>query len=521
MPGPTGRLLTNVFSSWAGFAIRILIAFFFVPYITSVLGDARYGVWILVFQIVNYFFLFDVGLERALSRFLPRYLGLDDHDSFNKVLNSATAIYGAIALVTLIAAAVVAQFIFPVFSVSDPSLLSEGQTALFLIGVFVAMRFVFFPFGGSLGAIHRFDIAKSLEVVEEIGKTLVYVVLLSLGYGLIALAVTMVAFSLARNVAGMLWLKKLHPEVRIGARFVDRSTIRMLFRYSRISFGVAIAWMILFNSDSILLGLLASTATVGIYAPGAQLMLYVRHLINAVGGPLTPVIAHVEATDSIEKVQSVYLKSLTYVAYLGVFLCVGIIAYSNRFVTLWLAPEFHDAYLVMFILAISGCVFLPQIVGNAVLFGIEKHGYLLWILVLEIVMKVGLAVVLLVGAKYVESGIVTVEGASPPIVLMASASAFPQAFLSLTLYPILMARALKLRIRTIWHTTLVPGGLAAAVTGPTAHVCLRIWPETTWWALAANIVVCSLAAFTAFYLLVLEPEDRWRLRVWLTVWKKV
>ncbi len=516
MAGPTGRLLTNVFSSWAGFVMRIVIAFFFVPYITVVLGDARYGVWILVFQIVNYFFLFDVGLERALSRFLPRYLGLDDYESFNRVLNSATAVYAAIALVTLIASALTARYVFPLFELTDPSLLNEGQTALFLIGVFVALRFVLFPFGGSLGAIHRFDIAKTLEVAEEIGKTLVYVLLLTYGYGLVALAVTMIAFSLARNLIGVFWLKRLHPEVQMGRRFVTGETVRALFRYSRVSFGVAIAWMILFNSDSILLGLLASTAAVGVYAPGAQLMLYVRHLVNALGGPLTPLIAHVEATDSLEKVRQVYLRSLTYVAYLGVFLCVGILAYAGRFVTLWLAPEFHDSFLVMFILAISGTVFLPQIVGNAVLFGIEKHGYLLWILVLEIVLKLGTAFALFFGAEVVGDGDAAIDTVKRSVILMASASAFPQALLSLTAYPVLMARALKLRIRTIWHSTLVPGGLAAAITGPTAHVCLKVWPGTDWLSLSANIFVCTVLACAGFFLIVLEPEDRLRLRSWLT-----
>lgn len=520
MPHPTGRLLTNVFSSWAGFVIRIIIAFFFVPYITATLGDARYGIWILVFQIVNYFFLFDVGLERALLRFLPRYLGLDDHESFNRVLNSATAVYGAIALVTLIASALTASYLFPLFDLSDPSLLVEGQTALFIIGVFVALRFLFFPFGGSLGAMHRFDIAKSLEVVEEIGKTAVYVLLLSKGYGLVALAITMASFSLARNIAGVVWLKRLHPEVRFGARFVTAPTIKMLFRYSRISFGVAIAWMVLFNSDSILLGVLATASTIGVYAPGAQLMLYVRHLINAVGVPLTPLIAHVDATDSIEKVQQVYLKSLTYVSYLGVFLCVGIIAYASRFVTLWLDPGFHDSYLVMFILAISGTVFLPQIVGNAVLFGIEKHRYLLWILSLEILMKVGLAFVLFQAAAVVENGEATTNELKRSVILLASASALPQALLSLTLYPALMARALKLRIRTIWHTTLVSGGLAAAITGPTAHVGLLLWNSTDWWSLSANILLCSLLAGAGFYLLVLEPDDRFRLRAWAHFWRR-
>ncbi|MBD3401464.1 oligosaccharide flippase family protein [candidate division GN15 bacterium] len=516
MISPISRLLTNVFSSWVGFAIRIVIAFLFVPYVTMVLGDARYGIWILVFQIVNYFFLFDIGLERALSRYLPRFLGLDDYDSLNRVLNTATAMYGTIAAVTIIAAALVAQYVFPIFSVSDPALLREGQIALFLVGLFVALRFLFFPFGGSLGAVHRFDIAKGLEIVEEIGRTIVYVILLSQGYGLIALAITMVAFSLARNLAGVAWLKRLVPEVRLSPAFINKTTVRMLFRYSRISFGVAVCWMILFNSDSILLGALVSSAAVGVYAPGAQVMLYIRHLINAIGGPLTPVIAHVDAKDSPEKVREVYLRLLTYVAYLGVFLCVGLIAYSERFVGLWLEPEFHDAYYVMFILGISGTVFLPQIIGNAVLFGIEKHGYLLWILLLEIAIKLGVAIPLLAGLGVDINGESLTERPDLAVIFMASAAALPQALLSITIYPILMGRALQLRIRTIWHTQIVAGALGAAITGPMAWAFGRVLPEQSWLHLIVNVVIVSLVAFAGFYILILEPTDRARLRRWLT-----
>ena len=515
MAGIARRLLTNIVSSWIGFAVRLVIAFLFVPYITLVLGDAQYGVWIILFQIVSYFFLFDIGLEKAMARYVPRFLGLDDTESLNKVLASATAIYGGIALLTVTAALLAAEFLFPQFKISDPSLAADGRTALIIIGLVVALRFFFFPYGGSLGAFHRFDIAKGLEMAEEVGRTIVYVILLANGYGLIALAITLAVFAVGRNLVGVIILKRKHPEVDISLKHVSGPTVGMLLAYSRTAFGIAAVWIVLFNSDSVLLGLFAGTALVGVYAPAAQILLYGRNLVNAMAIPLMPALVHLESTRTLDSVRDVYLKGLRIVSYFSVLLAIGIWFFGGDFVRLWLPPEFADTRVVLWILAGGAIFFLPQIIGNTVLFALEKHRYLLVVLILETILKLGLAIGGLYGYDHWGSDFISVETFPAELVIMAIATVLPQALLYPTVYPLLMKRALQMRYRTLIHTWAVSGALSMCVAMPVAALMKSRVPPSSWPMFFIDIAVMIAITLVPFWLFVLQAEDRARISAWL------
>ena len=254
------QLSRNVWTSWVGYVVRIVISFLFVPYITSVLGDARYGVWVIVFQTINYFSLLDFGLEKALVRFISKYVGQKASDRISRVLNTTFVLYLVIGSVIILGAWLVSTLLFGYFKISDPALEAEGRQALIVIGVYMGTRLYLLPFAGSLGGFQRFDIANMLYIVEDIVRTLVMVALLSTGHGLVLLATAILGVSLVRQIVAIIWSRALHPEVRFSLGDADKSTALELFDYSRVTFGITLGWMVIYNTDSVLLGLMTSAA---------------------------------------------------------------------------------------------------------------------------------------------------------------------------------------------------------------------------------------------------------------------
>jgi len=210
------------------YAVRALVAFFFIPYITSVLGETRYGVWVIVFQTINYFVLLDFGLEKTLVRFISRHLGNDDFDSINQTLNTTFIIYLLAGSAIIVGAWVTSTFLFDFIKVGNTELAAEGKAVLRIIGFYMGVRFYLLPFAGSLGGFHRFDIANGLNIAADIVKALVMVWLLVNGYGLEALAWTIFTVSLLGQAAAIFQLRRLFPQVRTNLRFVNRPTAREL-----------------------------------------------------------------------------------------------------------------------------------------------------------------------------------------------------------------------------------------------------------------------------------------------------
>ncbi|MEA3297609.1 MAG: oligosaccharide flippase family protein [candidate division Zixibacteria bacterium] len=496
MLGVGQQYIRNVYSSWLGHIARALITFFFVPYITSVFGDTRYGVWVIVFQAINYFSLLDIGLTSAITRYVSKYLAEKNLIKVNRVLNTSNLIYLVLGTVVMAGVYLFVTLFFDYFKIGNPELVEEGRNAMLIMGLFMAFNFYLLPFGNTLGAFQRYDIANGIRVIEEIIRVAVMIWLLSQGYGLVALALTLVALTVIKHIATAFWLLRLHPELRITPGLADKDTARTLFQYSRVSFGIVIGWLVIFNTDVFLLGLMSSSAAAGVYYPGVQLLNHVRNAINNIGTPLIPAVSQLNATSDPATIKNVYTKGLRYTSYLSFLLSTCVILYAQPFVTLWLSPEFAGAASVMTILAIGSAIFLPQIIGNSVLFGIEKHKYIFYVLICETVSKVLLALVLI---------------KTYGILGMALASAIPQVVFYLTLYPYFMGKVLSASPGRLVWSGLKHGLFAVIVSCPLALAFRYLLPPVTWVTLIANVGMVLIVTLIIGYRIVLEPGDRQRL----------
>lgn len=490
------QLSRNIWTSWVGYALRMAIGFLFVPYITTVLGDARYGVWVIVFQTINYFTMLDFGLEKALLRFVSKHLARSDFPGINRILNTTFAIYSIVGTLIIVGAWLTSTFLFSLFEIDDPALMVEGQQALVIIGIYMGLRFYLLPFAGSLGAFQRFDISNLLHMLEDILRAGVMVLMLYQGYGLVPLAGAILGMSLLKQLAAIIWLKRLFPEVKIAPRLAERARASELFDYSKITFGITLAWLVIFNTDAVILGTMISSAAAGIFAPGAQLMLYLRNAVNVIASPLTAAVSQMEAEGDMDGVRRIYIKGVRYTAYLAFAMATGVIIYARPFTHLWLAPEFGEASEVMRVLAVSTAFFIPQIVGNAILFGIDKHKALLQVLTIEAVVKIILSFVLI--PRYGMIG-------------MAYAAAIPQLGLYITLYPILIGRALDLSPATILLTTVRSGLAAMFVTLPVAVIVRELIAPVGWASFAVNVTAVVIPSVIAGWF-VMTPEDRTAVR---------
>jgi len=456
------------------------------------MGDSRYGVWVIIFQAVSYFSILDLGMNAAVVRFISKYLGEKDFDKINRVLNTATLFFFVIGVIAVMLIYFFSSYFFGIFRVDDPLLAQEGAAAMAMLGVFVGIRFILQPFAGSFVAFHRQDLANLLNICEEIIRTFAIVLLLYRDYGLVELAQAVLIINVLKQIVAVIVLKRLQGEIRFSLKQIDFGTIRSLFGYSKTAFGIAVAWIVIFNSDSLLLGIVSSSAAAGVFNPAVQAMYHLRMIVNAIGIPLTPAVSHLEVTTDTATISRMYLRALKYTSYLSFLICTGMLIYAEPFIGLWLPASFLPAADVMKILAISAAFYLPQILGNSVLLGLDKHRYLLIVLFLEAGLKILLALILI--KPY-------------GLIGMAIASAAPQLLLYTTIYPQYVSKVLGITYVQGMRPVLFTGLIAVFVTAVTAYVLHQWLPPWTWRYFVINVaVVITANAIPA--LLIVEKKDR-------------
>lgn len=480
-----GQLSRNILSSWAGYAARFGINLLFIPFITATLGQDLYGIWVLCFQIIGYFSLLELGLDRALLRFIPKALGMRDMVGANRILNTAAVVYLVSGIIVIVASQLLAGPILSLFKTALPSLTAEGVTALKVIGVYLGIRFWLTPFGGNLSSFQRADLANLLQGIEDIVRTALMVWVLLNDGTLWELALVITATTSARLIVGSIILKRLHSEIRFDPRSASRDTSVSLMRYGGTSLAITLATLLIFNSEGPILAIMLGTAATGLYAPAAQLMLYMRHMVNTIGTPLTAALSQLDAEGNSERVHLTYLSSLRLASILSFLVGSGVLILAPDFVNLWLRPEFAATGQIMQILAVGAVFFVPQIIGNAVLFGLERHRYLLLVFSIEAIAKVLLAVWLT--DKF-------------GLVGMAWAGVIPQVILYTTLYPWLISRVLSLSVWKILSTSLLPGIRVAVITLPAAYFARELIEPTSWFSFGFVVAVVTLtSAIPAYY----------------------
>jgi O-antigen/teichoic acid export membrane protein len=463
-----------------------------VPLLTRLMGTDTYGVWVILFQLVGYFSLLDLGLGSAVVRFVSRHLEPRDDAAINRVLNTSNLLYVGLGILALLAAWLFSSGVDTFFNLNE-ELADQAAAALIVLGGYLMVRFWLLPFGGSLEAFQRTDIDRWLGFSEDLVRAALLVTALYLGGNLLHLAVIVFGVSLIRQLTGVLLTRRVFPALSLNPGRVDRDTARELLRYSRISLGITLCWVVLLNTDGPLLGAMVSAGAAGVYRAGAQVVHQLRLVLHGIGGPLIPAVSQLSAQSDPSQIRTIYLKGLRYLSWLTFAVCAGMVVYAHDFVALWLPPDFGEAATVLMLLAVGAAFSLPQTIGEAVLFGVSKHSWLLRFLAVEAVARVILAVLLV--QQYGLTG-------------MAVAATATQVVLYVVLYPIIIRRALGVPLLATLRGLLFPGLPAAVVVGATATILRLMIPSDSWPGLAGNVVIVGLIAVGVGWKWVVSAKDR-------------
>src|SRR6266702_1711862 len=93
------QIIKNVGSSWFALGVNILVGVFLSPFILHRLGDAAFGIWVLIFSLTGYYGIFDFGIRSSIIRYVSKLTAVDNNEGLAKFFNTSLATYTCIGLV--------------------------------------------------------------------------------------------------------------------------------------------------------------------------------------------------------------------------------------------------------------------------------------------------------------------------------------------------------------------------------------------------------------------------------------
>jgi O-antigen/teichoic acid export membrane protein len=499
------RNARNLAINWMSFVASGVVMFLLSPFVINSLGAVEYGIWSLLNVLTGYMGILDVGIRASTGRHVFLYIGKEDHQAVDETIRTGLGFYSVLGFLILLVAALIG-LVFPSVFVSVPA---EYRPMLLWLVPLMAVNVWFSAFSSVFSSVlvahERFDMARGVDFFTLLVRTVGTIVVLYMGFGIIGLALVVVASNIIPVVCNA-WLgKRVYPQLRFWPLQMHRERMRELMTYGIGSFIATAGVKIIGQTDLLIVGIAIDVSAVTVYSVGAMIVYYSHQLTKQINRTFQPSLQKAVARGEMGSARWIVFRQVRLACLIGIPVYVGFIIYAESFIRLWmLGPNFGEssvrsAATVMQILAGAKLLNLFYMGAGPLLWAMGRVRFSASIAMGEALTNLGLSLVFVLFMNYGLWGVALGTFVSRLVVMTF-------------VMPWYACRAAGINFGSY---VLQIGGRGSVAIGLFACWCFVaqiMIPCDTWMTFAASVAF-SLIGFLPIGLLLLLPESD-RSRLW-------
>jgi O-antigen/teichoic acid export membrane protein len=376
------QIIKNVGSSWFALGVNILVGIFLSPFILHRLGDAAFGIWVLIFSLTGYYGIFDFGIRSSIIRFVSKYTATHDLEEVSGLINTATFTYTCVGALSLLITIIGCFYVDQLFHI-PPGFQSTARWLLFVVGSSVALGFPLGVFGGVLEGLQKFYILNWTNIASSLLRVVLIVFYLNRGYGLLTVALITVGLPLlAAFVRGAVALRAL--PVKFAWKYVDRKAFRQMANYSGVTFMIIVASRLRFKTDAVVIGTFMSSAAITYFYAGSRLVDYAGEVVSSLAQIFVPMSSQSDAAGNMDRLRKIFVAGNRACAFVILPISAAFVILGKSIIEVWVGKKYvADGYPVLLTLIFPYTLMLVQGASSRILFGMSKHGKLAIVTLIE------------------------------------------------------------------------------------------------------------------------------------------
>lgn len=332
------RVAHNTFLNFLGLAVPLALAFFVMPIAARHLGPARFGLLGLAWAITEYLILFDLGLGRAIVKFVADFLHRHP-DDLNEIVAVATAsqvLAGAVggAIFASLAPALV-NLAFHV----PPAVATEAVAMFRVVAFSLPVILLLSLLRGILEGAQRFDLSNAIKMSSSVASVAIPAIGAVNGASLPTILWWVL---LSRVIACALYVTAIGHALP-GFRWIlprKWSRLREL-----LSFG---GWVLVSNVvspllvyfDRFALGAIAGVAAVGFYTAPYEGVTRLLLIAVSLGGSLLPALASLESRQDRARLTELGASSVRTLAVVMAPPLALILVFAPELLRIWMGATY-------------------------------------------------------------------------------------------------------------------------------------------------------------------------------------
>ena len=496
------RLVHNTFFNVAALLSNALVAFFLIRFFLSRLGEAQYGVWVLIGgSIYRYAPLLSIGLSSSVNRYIPLFMAQNDNDAVRRVVNTSLFFFTVMGIVLLVVSLVVCYNVGSWFAI-DPQLVKTAGILMLIVGFCSAFAMPMQSSTAILSGLQRYDIINLVILAVLALRTILVVILLLQGYGLLTIGALFGLSEILMRVLHSVYVKKLMPGISLSLTRIDFQLLKAMLSYGINTFMYAMGAIIIYHASNLIIGIFIGTDEISQFTIATAGIILLSHFLQAFTAAIKPAVTDLDARDDAVSVKEIAFLTQKYSLLLIIPGGCFLIAMGRDFLAVWVSDQFPDPAVIdsmaaiLTILTVGHCLRLAQHSNFLVLVGRGQH-------------KIFGILTALTALFCVLASIISVKVFNWGLIGIAWSNFLPMAITSLLILPGYCNRKMHIstldNIRNVWQPALL-GSLPAV-----ALIC--IWkyaaaPDS--WLEIVSVVFAAavLTVAGSWFLSLSEVEKR-------------
>ena len=392
----TGRLLTrNTLFNFTGQGVCLLVGVATIPFIIRGLGVERFGLLAIAWVAPEYFTFMDLGLGRAITKYVAEALGKGDKDHMSRLAWTAVTVQVVLGSLGTVALISVTPFLIEHILNIPAALEAEAKAMFHLVALSIPLILVSSSLIGILAAAQRFDLVNAVSASFNVANFVLTVFgVLYFGWHLTAI---IALFVLSRFLAlfAYYWLCiRVFPSFK-RLRF-HPTELRSLLAFGGWVTVSSVVVPILLYMDRFIIGASLTMAAVAYYSIPYEIVTRLWIIPTSVVATLFPAFSMLTSQGQPERLASLLARSMKWMLLTLGPAVVIITAFAGDILQIWLGSDFaKESALALQILAVGILINSMVHVQNAAVQGFGRpdltakfqllqlplHGFLVWWLI--------------------------------------------------------------------------------------------------------------------------------------------
>ena len=359
--------LKNTVTNYFSMFVRLVQGILVTRWLISHLGEAQYGLWVMLWSFFSYALLLDLGFGVAAQKVTATELYKKDIEKYNHTVSSIFFSHVSMALLILPLTFIGIYYVRELFHLpadATAEYISFCRRALFLSGLAATVVFPLGVFPEILVGLQKLYLRNYIIIISKIVELAGVIVIFSIGKGLFILLLFVMLIMGLTQLAMLISVWKSIPGFRVRLAF-DKEVFKGIFRFSSAVYIISIGRMIWERGMFLLISIFCGLAPVGIFQLGSRIPFLIQQVALPYVENISPISALLHSRNRTMHLAQILTRAIRWVNFFAAGATVMVMIYAPRIILLLFNVENDEAaficrLMVLFVYFLLVCRIIPE-----------------------------------------------------------------------------------------------------------------------------------------------------------------